>query len=259
MLGFLIKKSFWDYWDRMGLMILMNLLNGLTAALCIYPPMLLAEAGMGAFSLIFLILAGGLFFLVVGANSRMCSEVVNSKSIEVKKWFSYFKEKAKKSLFFYLLVLVLSLIIYSAMKFYGSPAGNAIFLGAFFFVFWVTLLLLFTVGYFFPLSNVMDDSFGKNVKKCFMLFFDNPGISIFVSLISLFLFLISAVTALLAPGLTSMAILWENLMKFLMLKYDFIEENPDTNRKKIPWDVVLRDEKETLGNRGFGEILRPWK
>jgi hypothetical protein len=48
-------------------------------------------------------------------------------------------------------------------------------------------------------------------------------------------------------------------MKFLMLKYDFLEENPDINRKKIPWDIILRDERETVGTRTLGDMIRPWK
>lgn len=265
MIWFLIKKSFWDYWDRMGLMILLNLFLLAAAALCIYIPMMLVQANLVVPSLIMLILFGGVFFLILGANSRMCNEIAHFRSLYFKNYFSYMKDKAKKTFFFYLVVLAIVFIVFTAMRFYGQSATgnnlttNLISLAAFFFIFWISLLLLFSVGYYFPLSNIMDDPFKKNVKKCFILFFDNPGTSIVVSLLSLILLIISIFTALLLPGVTAVAMLWENLMKFLMLKYDFLEENPDVSRKRVPWDIILRDERDTVGTRTFGDIIRPWK
>ena len=259
MIWFLIKKSFWDYWDKMGLMLLLNLAMLAAVALCAYIPMLLVQAGMAVLSLISLVLFGALFFLILGANSRMCNEVAYFRSIYMKNWLTFMKEKARKTLLFYLVVLAISLIVYTALRFYGSTAGSLISLAAFFFIFWIAVLLLFSVGYYFPLSNIMNDPFKKNVKKCFILFFDNPGASIAVSLLSLLLFALSVLTALILPGFSAIAILWENLMKFLMLKYDFLEENPEVSRKKIPWDVILRDERETVGTRTLGDMIRPWK
>ena len=265
MIWFLIKKSFWDYWDKMGLMILLNLMLLAAAALCIYIPMLLVQINMVIPSIILLIFFGGVFFLILGANSRLCNEVVYFRSLYFRNYFRYMKEKAKKTMYFYLVILGITFIAITAMRFYGttstggSLATNLISLAAFFFIFWISLLLLFSVGFYFPLSNIMDDPFKKNVKKCFILFFDNPGSSIIVSLISLFLFVVSIFTALLLPGFSAISLLWENLMKFLMLKYDFLEENPDISRKKIPWDIILRDERETVGTRTLGDMIRPWK
>ena len=259
MIWFLIKKSFWDYWDKMGLMILLNLMLLASVALCVYIPMMLVQANLVVPSLISLIIFGALFFLILGANSRMCNEVAYFRSIYLKNWFTYMKEKAKKTMFFYLVFLAITFIVYTALRFYGSTAGSLVYLAAFFFIFWISLLLFFSVGYYFPLSNIMDDPFRKNVKKCFILFFDNPGASIVASFLSLILFVISVMTALLLPGFSAISILWENLMKFLMLKYDFLEENPEINRRKIPWDVILRDERETVGTRTLGDMIRPWK
>ncbi|MBN2626537.1 MAG: hypothetical protein JXA95_07720 [Spirochaetales bacterium] len=259
MIWFLIKKSFWDYWDRMGLMLLFNLLLLGAAALCFYIPWLLVQANQPFLSVLSLIVFGALFFLVLGANSRMCSEIAYFRSLYFRNYWTFMKEKAAKTLFFYLVIVALSFIVYTALSFYGNAGGNLISLAAFFFIFWIAILLLFSAGYYFPLSNIMDDPFKKNLKKCFILFFDNPGASIAVSLLSLILFAVSLVSALIIPGISAIAILWENLLKFLMLKYDYLEENSEANRKKIPWDVVLRDERETIGTRTLGDMIRPWK
>ncbi|MDC7221658.1 MAG: hypothetical protein PQJ59_17125 [Spirochaetales bacterium] len=259
MFGFLIKKSFWDFWDKMGLMILMNLTLMLIGAGAVYLFVALYELGMVVPAFAVFVLFGALFFLILGAHTRACTEVINNRSFSPKAWYGFLKEKAKKSLLFYVLVLGFSVVIYTAMNFYGSVGGHAIFLGAFFFMFWVTLFLLFAAGYFFPLSNIMDDPFGKNIKKCFVLFFDNSGVSIGASLLGTLLFSLSFLTAFLVPGVSAAVILWENLMKLLMLKYDYLEENPEADKKKIPWVILLRDERENLGERGFRDMIRPWK
>ncbi len=260
MIWFLIKKSFWDYWDRMGLMLLLNLMLLAAAALCFYIPWMLVQAGLALLSLVSLVVFGGVFFLILGANSRLCSEVAYFRSLYFRNYWTFMKEKAPKTLLFYLVILALTFIVYTALSFYGSNTGGSLIaLAAFFFIFWIAVLLLFSAGYYFPLSNIMADPFKKNVKKCFILFFDNPGVSIVVSLISLVLFAVSVATALLIPGISAIALLWENLMKFLMLKYDFLEENSDVNRKKVPWDIILREERETVGTRTLGDMIRPWK
>lgn len=268
MVGFLIKKSFWDYWDRVGLMILLNLINLVVGIVGGVAYVTLLTVNQGPYKDLFpwdvlawvvLILFGGLLFLLLGANSRLCTEIVYSRSIDFRDYKTFFKEKAKKSLLFYGVVLTLTFFIATGLQFYGIFATSMLSLVAFFFFFWVTLLLLFSVEYFFPLSNIMDDPFKKNVKKCFMLFFDNPGTSIGVSLISFFLLMMTLSLAFLLPGIPAISILWENLMKFLMLKYDYMEENPEADKKKIPWDILLRDEKEHLGHPSFRNIFQPWK
>jgi hypothetical protein len=155
MIWFLIKKSFWDYWDRMGLMILMNLLLLASVALCIYIPMLLVQVNMVIPSILFLILFGGFFFLILGANSRMCNEIVYFRSLYFKNYFTYMKEKAKKTMYFYLVILGIAFIVITAMRFYGQTASsgslatNLLSLAAFFFIFWGLFASYFFCGLLF--------------------------------------------------------------------------------------------------------------
>jgi hypothetical protein len=38
-----------------------------------------------------------------------------------------------------------------------------------------------------------------------------------------------------------------------------LEENPDANRRKIPWDALLIDEKDRVGSRSIRGMIFPWK
>ena len=44
-----------------------------------------------------------------------------------------------------------------------------------------------------------------------------------------------------------------------MYKYDWLEANPEANRKKIPWDALLMDDKERVGKRTLRGMIFPWK
>ena len=61
------------------------------------------------------------------------------------------------------------------------------------------------------------------------------------------------------PGLTTV-LLWANVgLKLRLIKYDYIESHPDANRKQIPWDALLVDEKERVGKRTLKGMIFPWK
>ena len=46
-------------------------------------------------------------------------------------------------------------------------------------------------------------------------------------------------------------------------KYDYLEEHPELKtkkeRKQIPWEELLYDDKETLGPRNFKSFFFPWR
>ena len=40
---------------------------------------------------------------------------------------------------------------------------------------------------------------------------------------------------------------------------DYLEENPDTDKKHLPWEDILFEEKEKVGPRSFRSMIFPWK
>jgi hypothetical protein len=43
------------------------------------------------------------------------------------------------------------------------------------------------------------------------------------------------------------------------MKYDYLEENPRADRKHIPWETLLREERERVGKRTLKGMIFPWK
>lgn len=74
-----------------------------------------------------------------------------------------------------------------------------------------------------------------------------------------FTMLFSCLTALLMPGLSSVLLARQGALRILMKKYDYLEEEPEANRRKIPWDALLVEERELVGHRSLKGMIFPWK
>ena len=61
------------------------------------------------------------------------------------------------------------------------------------------------------------------------------------------------------PGITGMQLAAEDAIRLMMMKYDYLEENPEADRKHIPWEDILYDEKEKVGPRSLKNMIFPWK
>ncbi len=96
----------------------------------------------------------------------------------------------------------------------------------------------------FPLRARLDKNVVKIVKKCFLLFFDNTFYTFFLAFGTVNVLALSIFTALLLPGIAAALLWFQVAFKILMLKYDYLEKNPGTNRKAIPWDMLLSEERE---------------
>ena len=130
----------------------------------------------------------------------------------------------------------------------------------------VTISIYMSIFWYPALRSLLHDSFGKSLKKCFVIFFDNPGKCFIFGLYNLFLFLISVVLLGLAPGLAGIVLSRENALYLLLKKYDYLNELDkekvsagSSKRKLIPWKEILADDIEATGTRGFKGFFMPWK
>jgi len=75
----------------------------------------------------------------------------------------------------------------------------------------------------------------------------------------IFTFVISALTMLLAPGPAGTALASAVAVRLRMKKYRYLKENPEAERRHIPWDELLQEEKELVGKRTLKGMIFPWK
>lgn len=256
MFGFLIKKAFFDMWDNMFRILLMNL--GYILVFAFFFLLAPLFASVPALFITVIVVGIALFALYTGVVSRMCSEIADYKQPGFSDIVRFLRESYASSLLLALVLAVYVFIVSIAFQFYGglkSLAGPL----AVALLFWVTVGWVFASQYFFPIQSRLDRKFRKIFRKTFLVFFDNPGFSIGLFLCSIIVMAVSLFTALLLPGISSILLLWNAAFKLRLYKYDWLEQNPGSNKKSIPWDALLVEDRERVGKRTLKGMIFPWK
>ena len=67
----------------------------------------------------------------------------------------------------------------------------------------------------------------------------------------------------LTPSIGGISIAKQNALRIRLYKYDYLEEHPELKTKKerrqIPWEELIYEDRETLGPRKLRSFLFPWK
>jgi hypothetical protein len=256
MFGFLIKKAFFDMWDNLFRVVLMNLGYIACASGIIFLPGLLI--GSTPLSLAVLFLCIVILFVYTGGVSRVARDIVDYGTPGFGDFWVSVKQTALSSTIFAAIVAVHIFILSYVFPFYGglkSIVGPL----ALAFVFWVSLLWALSCFYFFPVQSRLNTDIRKVVRKMLLLFFDNTLFTLGLVLGSLLVLVVSGFTAFLIPGVASVLV-WLNVaLKIRLYKYDYIEQHPEANRRKIPWDALLIDDRERVGKRTLRGMIFPWK
>ena len=257
MLGFFIKKSFFDGWDNFFQIILQNLIYIALLLLSLTGVYFFGNNIILFYSVIALFLL--LFSLSLGGTSEVVKNYADYKSDTWSVYIKGVRRHIKHSLFFFLVILLLAFMVLFTIPFYSS-FESVIGLVLCVVLFWVFIFFLLALPYYFPLMTLfpLDGAF-KTMKKAFMVSFDNPGKSVFLLLHIIFDFLFSILSIGLVPGVTGIMLSSSVMMKLLMKKYDYLVDNPDKTKKDIDWDELLREEKECVGVRTLKGMIFPWK
>lgn len=256
MIGFFIKKSFFDSWDNLISLILLNL--GFVAMLSAAYGILLSYQVSILLGILLSVTGIELFSVFVGSVSHFTKDFVFYQRPGFKDFGASIKKMWKPSLLLGGILFFLILLIGFVIPFY---AGFGTIVGALVVAMlsWFAFFVLIASFYYFPLVAQLDNSGKKALKKCFILVFDNIGFSIFLFFYTLFNSVLSVVTAFLLPGFSSVLMTHQVALKLLMFKYDYLEENPEEDRKKIPWSALFIDEREKVGHRSLKGMIFPWK
>ena len=263
MIGFLIKKTFFDLWDNMFRIVLLNL--GFIVSLAIpiilpgyipIPLLSLAVAAIGVF-----------WCFVYLAAAALSLKAVSDYAVF---GFADFRANLKAgwpaglvmtlASFIFFLVLRIIIPFYLDMNSFVGLLLAAL-------IFWTLILALVSFQFFFAIRARLDTKPIKIIKKCFIIFFDNPGFSIFSLLYTLATLVVSLIFALLLPGPAGLLLFLDEGLRLRLLKYDWLEavskeETPATGsprRRSIPWDALLIEEREKTGTRTLRNFIFPWK
>jgi len=256
MIGFLIKKNFFDLWDNLFRVALLNLGFIASLAFPVFIPTLLESVPFLGLTALFI---GILWCFIYLAAAALCLKSVSDYGgFGFADFFSNLKIGWPLGLIMGGLVFLCYLLVSVVMNFYLSM-GSLVGLLLAAVIFWTLVVGVLSFQFFFTVRCRLDTKISKIIRKCFVFFFDNPGFSIFTFLHNIVMLVISVFLAFLFPGPAGILLFIDEAMRLRLLKYDYLEANPDANRKKIPWDALLIDERERTGTRSLKSFIFPWK
>jgi hypothetical protein len=255
MFGFLIKKSFFDMWDNLIRMIILNL--GFILLLAIIAFLLNLLKSNTPFLVVVLVVGVAILFVYSGVASWMTAQIADYSRPEWSETWKVLQSTYPTSLLFALLNMLLAFLFSVAFPIYGSFKS---FIGplASSFLFWILVFWVLAFQYFFPLQARLERRFFKILKKMFLLLLDNPLFSFGLFVGSMIILVLSLFTAFLLFGLTTILLWWNVALKLRLYKYDHLEKHPD-DRRRIPWDALLSDDRERVGKRTLKGMIFPWK
>ena len=261
MIGFLIKKTFFDLWDNLFRAALINLGFIISLVIPVFLPGLLES--IPALSGITLI-AGILWcFVYLAAAALSLKTVSDYGSFGFGDFFRNLKTGWPAGILMGVLALGLWALITLVIPFYlAMNSLIGLLLAAL--IFWTLVVACLAFQFFFPIRARLDTKLTKVLKKCFIIFFDNPGFCIFSFFYNLLALGLSVILVFLFPGPAGILLYLDEAFRLRLLKYDWLEANPvegngAVKRRKIPWDALLIEERERTGTRSLRNFIFPWK
>lgn len=257
MIGFLIKKSFFDGWDNLLTLVLLNL-----GYLVAFGLVLLASTVSEISLVLWLaIVILALFYISIynlGVNAQTYA-YSRYKREGFKYFFKAIKERFTHALLYFVFVIALAVCIAYVIPFYFKMESLlGYFLGMI--LFWAIFAFLLAMQYYFPLCFYCEaDSPLTTLRKSFGLVADNLGTTFFLLLKTLIDLAITILTATLIPGFGGISLARMDTVKLLMKKYEFYSKNPGSTKKDLNWEDLLYEERELVGPRSLKGMIFPWK
>jgi hypothetical protein len=262
MIGFLIKKTFFDLWDNLFRAALINLGFIASLAVPVFLPGLFQAVPLLSLAVLFI---GVLWcFVYLSAAALSLKAVSDYGSFGFGDFFRNLKTGWPAGIAVGILAFLIGAMAVVVIPFYiGMNSLIGLLLAAV--IFWTMAAACLSLQFFFSVRARLDVKLTKVFKKCFIIFFDNPGFCIFSLLHNLVVLGLSAFLAFLFPGPAGIFLYLDEALRLRLLKYDWLEANPPqdaagrSKRRAIPWDVLLIDDRERTGSRSLKNFIFPWK
>jgi hypothetical protein len=255
MIRFLLRKFFYDLWDNLFKMMLLNLgFLGLVVLavtvpsfLAFYPPL-----GLAAFAV--LVVAA---FVYVCAAALVLKEASDYRSFGAGDFFRALKPACRFGLVLGSLFLAGFFLVRFAIPFYLALGGlpGLAFAAV---CFWTAVTLAGAFQFLPAVFSRLEKRPLKALKKCLIIFFDNAPFSLF----SLFFVIVLSIPVIFFPAFPLLYL--DEALRLRLFKYDWLPapENgklPESGKQKVPWKEILADEMEKTGKRGWKDFVFPWR
>ena len=263
MFGFIIKKNFCDGWDNMLSLIVANLVFLFSGIGLVLLNGLAASLNSEWLILLVLILSVVILSILAFAYSDCAGHIANFEGVHMLDFFKAIPGAAKDGALFGLMNAAVFLISSFSIRYYFIESGTLFGFALGCAIFWIDFFYLLAMQWFIPIRALMHNDFKKCFKKSFIILFDNTGFSLLMALYNVILLALSVLCIGFFPSMAGILIANTNALRVLLYKYDYLEEHPELTTKKqrrqIPWDELLAEDRDTLGPRKLRSFLFPWK
>ncbi|MGP1459343.1 MAG: hypothetical protein ACTTKL_08540 [Treponema sp.] len=264
MLSFFFRKNFYDGWDNLVSFLVPNLIvDGIvfsSAAVMIAGRENLA-VWIACTALIFCLCS-----IAVLAWTEAAAKIAEGFTVPLKDFFFAVPSCIADGLKYAAALFTLCAATGIGVAFYFLNGATIVGMMAGFAFCWVALIIFTALLWYPALRALLHNPFGKSVKKCFIILTDNALQSLVVAFYNLFLTLVSVVMIGIAPGMAGLALSRVNALRLILKKYDYLNEldkngtpanSPE--RRKIPWNTILKNDIESVPPRPFKAFIFPWK
>lgn len=261
MFGFLLKKSFCDGWDNLFSLVLVNVLALFTGIGLLFVYNLVKDVDI--FIYIFLFIVYIVYAIFALAYGEVSAKIADFCGASILDFFKAIPGVLLDALLFGTMCYVITILSIMSFDYYFITVQSLFGYMIGCMIMWIDILLLLAFQWFVPIRSIMHNNFRKCVKKCFILFFDNTGFTLAMGVYSLIMIVLSVVFIGFFPSMAGILIADTNALRLRLYKYDYLEEHPELKtkreRRNIPWEELLYDDKEALGPRKFKSFFMPWK
>jgi len=260
MIGFLLRKTFYDLWDNLIKIVLLNTGMLILTTIPVFLPKLAGRLFSVPPSAEMVLTAFGILVCAVylAAASVVLKSISDYGSFGFGDFFRAFKTAWPAGIVMGFFAIFLFFIITFVIPFYlAIDSGIGLILAAI--VFWMSIFAVLSFQYFFTVYVRLGATIKKAFRKCMIVSLDNSGLSVFLFLHNIAALILSVVFAFMFPGPAGILLFLDEALRLRLLKYDWLEANPGANRRQIPWDELLIEEREKTGIRTFKNFIFPWK
>lgn len=259
---FYLKKSFCDGWDNMFSMVFVNAIFLIPVA-GLLALMVTAVLSMNAVLFFAFLLLWTMLVSIQSIAFAPCAvKAADFRGWSVKDCLKNIVHSLKDGALFGLMLTAIILVSKVCLQYYFSRGTFLAMAVGLLFV-WLCLFVLLSLQWFVPVTALLPGPFVKRVKKCFIIFFDNTGFSIFLAVYCIVLFALSVLLFGLLPAASGITLARVNALRLRLYKYDYLEAHPEytshKERKIIPWQSLIEADREALGPRTFKSFIFPWK
>jgi len=260
MIGFFIKKAFYDGWDNLLQILVLNIVIVLLGAGGFFLAQEISASIVLSMGILVVTVAiEGIIFMAV---SEVMARIADFKSFTFMDLVTAVRNTWLHGLLYTALCGGVFLVFTVTMPYYAGLNNMFGFVLAVM-LFWIAVITVLAIQWFLPIRSQLEKNFLKALKKCFIIFFDNPGFSLFMFFYSAVVLLLSCVLVLIVPGFAGVILAQNDAFRLRMYKYDWIEKNSEldfkTARKQIPWEDLLAEDDEIVGKRTIKSFFFPWK